>query len=133
MVWPVQSNIYHNFESKGLKFLTCLRLGLGHLNEHRFWHNIQDCINILCSCRLEIGDISHLHSHRFPTNALGKDTLWNFSFRVFHEIYFQGHFMKHETWNNFTLIFKFHCIPFSSIKKCVYRANTHLLKFNSNK
>ena len=26
----------------------------------------------------------------------GKDTLSNFSFRVFHEIHFQGHFMKHE-------------------------------------
>ena len=53
----------------------------------------------------------------------GKDTLWNISFRAFHEIQFQEHFMKHEMflWNNFTLIFKFHCILFSSIKNCVCR------------
>ena len=25
----------------------------------------------------------------------GKDTLWNFSFKAFHEIQFQGHFMKY--------------------------------------
>ena len=56
-----------------------------------------------------------------------KNTLWNFSFKVFHEIQFQGHFMKHETlsWNTFTLVSKFHCVPFSSEK-------LYLLKFNSS-
>ena len=38
---PVQSNIYHIFEPKGLTFRTRLRLGLSHLNEHRFRHNFQ--------------------------------------------------------------------------------------------
>ena len=49
----------------------------------------------------------------------------NFSFRAFHEIQFEGHFMKHEmlTWNPLTLVFKFHCVRFLSIKKCVYREN----------
>ena len=47
--------------------LTRLRLGLSHLNEHRFWHNFQDCLNPLCSCSLEIEDTSHylLHCHHF--------------------------------------------------------------------
>ena len=39
-----------------------------------------------------------------------KDTLWNFSFRAFHEI-----------WNTFTLVSKFHCVCFPSITKIVYR------------
>ena len=30
----------------GLKFLTKLRLGLSHLNEHKFKHNSQDCVNL---------------------------------------------------------------------------------------
>ena len=33
---PVQNSIYNIFNPKGLKFLTRLRLGLTHLNAHRF-------------------------------------------------------------------------------------------------
>ena len=33
---PVQTNIYNVFDPKGLTFLNQLRLGLSHLNEHRF-------------------------------------------------------------------------------------------------
>ena len=49
----------------------------------------------------------------------GKDTLWDFSFRVFHEIQFQGHFMKYEilSWNTFTLGSQLLLID----KKSVYR------------
>ena len=62
---PVQPNIYNIFDPKGLIFLTRLRLGLSHLNEHRFQYNFQDCLNPLCSCSLEIEDTSHyfLHCH----------------------------------------------------------------------
>ena len=44
---------------------------------------------------------------------------WNFSFRAFHDIQFQVHFMKHEilSWNTFTLVSKFHFLFSSSIKK----------------
>ena len=56
---PVQSNIYHIFDPKGSKFLTRLGLGLSHLNEHKFRHNFQNCLNPLCSCSWEIEDTSH--------------------------------------------------------------------------
>ena len=56
---PVQNNIYNIFDSKGLKFLTRLRLGLSHLNAHRFRDNVQDSLNPLCSCSLETEDVSH--------------------------------------------------------------------------
>ena len=64
---PVQTNIYNIFDPKGLTFLTCLRLGFNHLNEHRFRHNFQDCLNPSCSCSLEIEDTSHYlrHCHHF--------------------------------------------------------------------
>ena len=50
-----------------MKFLTRLRLGFSHLNEHMFRHNLQDCMSPLCSCSLEIEDTSHylLHCHHF--------------------------------------------------------------------
>ena len=62
---PVQTN--NIFDSKGPTFRTPLRLALSHLNEHRFWHNLQNYLNRLCSCSLEIEDISHylLHCHHF--------------------------------------------------------------------
>ena len=64
---PLESNVYNIFDPIGLKFLTRLRLDFRHLNEHRFRHNFQDCMNPLCSCSLEIEDTSHylLHCHYF--------------------------------------------------------------------
>ena len=51
--------MYIIFDPIGLKFLTCLRLDFSHLNEHRFQHNFQDCLNPLCSCSLETKDTKH--------------------------------------------------------------------------
>ena len=42
---PNQSNIYNIFDPIGFKLLTCLRLGLSHLNEHKFRYIFQDCLN----------------------------------------------------------------------------------------
>ena len=64
---PNQSAIYNINNPVGLKLLTHLRLGLSHLNEHRFNHNFQNCINLLFSCSLEIESTSHflLHCHHY--------------------------------------------------------------------
>ena len=59
---PGQRSIYNVFNPQGLKFLTRLRLGLSHLNEHRFRHNFKDCINPLCSCSLEVENMLHFFS-----------------------------------------------------------------------
>ena len=52
--------------------MTRLRLDLSHLNEHRFCHNFQDCMNPLCSCSLEIENTLHylLPSHHFSSNRI---------------------------------------------------------------
>ena len=65
----VQNKIYNIFDPEGLEFLTRLRVGLSHLNAHRFHHDFQYCLNPLCSCNLEIEDTTHylLHSHHFST------------------------------------------------------------------
>ena len=56
---PNQSNRYNISDPIRLKLLPCLRLGLSHLNEHKFRHNFQDCLNPLCSCSLEIEYTTH--------------------------------------------------------------------------
>ena len=64
---PIQRAIYSisNPVAVGLKLLTCH--GLSHLNEHRFNHNFQNCINPLRSCSLKIESTSHflLHCHHY--------------------------------------------------------------------
>ena len=69
-ICAVQNSIYNIFDPKGLKFLTRLRLGLSHLNAHRFRHNFQDYLNPLRSCSLETEDTSHylLHCHHFSNH-----------------------------------------------------------------
>ena len=59
--------IYNIHNPSDLKFLARLTLGLSHLNEHKFKHNFQDCVNSLCSCSLEIEFVSHFfrHCHHF--------------------------------------------------------------------
>ena len=58
---------YFFFFTIDLKLLTRLRLGLIHLNEHKFLHNFEDCLNPLCSYSLEIEDTTHylLHCQNF--------------------------------------------------------------------
>ena len=56
---PIPKRIYNVHNPVGLKLLTRLRLGLSHLNQHKFDHNFQDCLNPLCSCGLEVESVSH--------------------------------------------------------------------------
>ena len=66
---PDQNSIFKIFNPLGIKLLTRLRLGLTHLNEHRFRHNFMNCLNPLCSCMLEVELTTHffLHCHFYGT------------------------------------------------------------------
>ena len=67
IIRPVSNPVYSIQNCIGLKLLTRLRLGLSHLNEHRFNHNFQNCINPLCTCSLEVESTAHffLHCHQY--------------------------------------------------------------------
>ena len=67
LIRPVQNSVFNIFEPKGLILLTHLRLGFSHLNEHRFRHNFENCINSSCSCSLVAEDTLHylLQCHHF--------------------------------------------------------------------
>ena len=60
---PVQRSIYNVLHPQDLQFLTRLRLGLSHLNEHRFRNNFKGCINPLYSCSLEVENRLHFFLH----------------------------------------------------------------------
>ena len=62
VIWPQPSVHFNVYNFTGLRLLTRLRLGLSHLNEHRFNHN-QNCINPLCICSLGVESISHFFLH----------------------------------------------------------------------
>ena len=55
------TNRIHN--PVGIRLLTRLRLGLSHLNEHKFRHNFADCVNPLCSCSIEPETTLHFFLH----------------------------------------------------------------------
>ena len=40
-----------------------MRLDLSHLEDHKFRHDFQDCLNPICSCRQEIETTSHFLLH----------------------------------------------------------------------
>ena len=64
---PDPHRLYNICKPIDLKLVTRLRLGLSHLNEHRFNHNFESCVNPLCTCSLEAEKVSHffLHCHYY--------------------------------------------------------------------
>ena len=60
---PMPKPTFNIHNPLGLKMLTRLRLGLSHLNEHRFNSNFEDCINLLCSYSLEVESTVHFFLH----------------------------------------------------------------------
>ena len=70
---PVQRSIYNVLNPQGLKFITRLRLGLSHWNEHKFRNKFKDCIKPLCSCSWEVENKLHffLHCYHYSTFCMG--------------------------------------------------------------
>ena len=72
---PIQNPIYNIHDPMGIKYLTRLRLGLSHLNDHKFRHNFQDCLNPLCPCSLEVESTIHYFLHCHYYNDIRKTLL----------------------------------------------------------
>ena len=73
---PKPNNIYYCHNPKGIRLLTRLRLGLGHLRKHKFKHSFQDFLNPLCFFGDEIETPTHYLLHR-PTYTNERMTLLN--------------------------------------------------------
>ena len=63
IIRPIPNSVFGIFNPLGLKLITRLQFGLSHLNEHRFNHNFNDCINPLCTCSLDIESTIHYFLH----------------------------------------------------------------------
>ena len=60
---PFPSNVFNYNNYKGIRLMTLLRIGMSHLREHKFKYNLQDCLNPICSCGLDIESTSHFLLH----------------------------------------------------------------------
>ena len=67
---PIPQNVFDIFDPIGLKFLTHLRLGFSYLNEHRFRHNFQECMNLFCNFGTDSTSHYLLHCHHFSQNRI---------------------------------------------------------------
>ena len=60
---PEPNSTYNINDTKGLKLLTRLQLGLSHLGDHKFRHNLQDCVSPMCYCGQNIETTTHFLFH----------------------------------------------------------------------
>ena len=51
---PTLNSFFNSHKSKGIKFITRLRLVLSHLREHKCKHSFQDSLNPFCNSRVDI-------------------------------------------------------------------------------
>ena len=61
---------YNIYNPSVIKFLTRLRLTLSHLNERKFNHNFDDCVNPFCTCSLEYESKSHFFLYCHHCNSI---------------------------------------------------------------
>ena len=62
---PSKNSVFLCNNSEGIQLLTRLRLGLGHLRDHKFKHNSQDTLNSICNCGDDIES-----SYRFTVHFI---------------------------------------------------------------
>ena len=60
---PSSNSLFKCHNSKGIKFITRLWLGLSHLRKYRFKHSFHNSLNSFCSCCLDIESTAHFHLH----------------------------------------------------------------------
>ena len=64
---PCSNDVLNVSHPRGLIFLTCLRVGLSHLTEHKFKHSILDTFNYIFNCGFDIKTLNpfFIHCPRF--------------------------------------------------------------------
>ena len=70
------NRIFDIYNSYGIKLLTRVRLGLSHLNEHKFKHGFNSTINPICICGGDIKSINHFFLH-CPEYCQARQTLFD--------------------------------------------------------
>ena len=73
---PEPNSTYNINDTKGLKLLTRLWLGLSHLGDHKFRRNFQDCVSPMCYCSQDIETTTHFLLHS-PNHHRARKTLFH--------------------------------------------------------
>ena len=60
---PSPNSSFDIYNPYGITLLTRLRLGLSHLNEHKYEHGFNDTINHICICGGDIESMNHFFLH----------------------------------------------------------------------
>ena len=75
-VRPPENDTYGIYDPLGVRLLNILHLDFSHLRGHKFRHNFDDTLNLLCSCFLETEDTEH-YFLRCRNNISFRATLMN--------------------------------------------------------
>ena len=73
---PEPNSSYNINDTKGLKLLTRLRLGLSHLGDYKFRYNFQDCVPPKCGYGQKIETTTHFLLH-CPNHYCARKTLFH--------------------------------------------------------
>ena len=68
--------VFNIFNPHSLKLLTGLRLGLSHLQGHKFKHNISDCLDETCLCGKDTESMNYF-LFQFPLFLKERQVLMN--------------------------------------------------------
>ena len=71
-IHPSGNSVFRCHNSKGVEFLTRLRLGLSHQREDKFKHGFLDSLNLICSCGQDIETSTNflLHCSNYSNERL---------------------------------------------------------------
>ena len=69
---PSGNSVFRFHNPKGIELLTRLRIGLSHLQEHKFKHGFLDSLNPICTCGQNIETSTHflLHCSNYSNERL---------------------------------------------------------------
>ena len=56
---PLPNSTFNIHNPLGIKYLTRIRVGFSHLKEHKFRHNFQDSVDMMCSCGSAVETTKH--------------------------------------------------------------------------
>ena len=58
-IQPKTNSLFNCLNSKGVKLITNLRLGLSHLRDYKVKQSFQGCLNPFCTCGTEFETTAH--------------------------------------------------------------------------
>ena len=118
IIRPIQNSIFDVVDHEGVRLLSRLRLGLSHLNKHKFSHGFLDTVNPMCSCNSEEESVSH-YLLRCPNFVHLRNSLMNELINIDQSL----NLLNHESLTNILLY---------GSKQFNYEVNSKIIKLTIN-